>query len=653
MTPRPALLFLVPAFVFAQEALPLERGRAAVERLAEARLAAVQAARQRLAAQRKDAPALGVYREYKAVQHIHAQDSNHTFGTREEVLRAAKATGVSVVMFTDHGSGRPDTWQGLRDGVLFFKGTEGDHKQTYPEPAPGLRFHCHVEEQLDLPLTAAEGLDGMEIYNRHSDLTDDVDFLAWVKKLQADAEGRRQFAALARRYPDEVYGAGAHYDARIFERWDKILATRHFPGVSANDAHQNQIFDDGAGGKVTLDPYDVAFRNVSTHILAREFNEEAIQHALRRGRSFVAHDWLADARTARAFLVNTLGVYELGDTIPMSGTTRMVVVTPVPAVVRVFHNGRVIGQQTGTRVTVEAKQPGVYRAEAWLEIDGEMRPWIYFNPIYAETLNPLTAMPPQPAQGANVEIARGLAYVETPVEAEKQKLDVYHPKDAQRRPVLFFLHGGSWRSGDRSQYFMLGNRFAQEGYVVVIPSYRLSPKHAWPAHIEDAAAAFAWTTRHVGEYGGDPDRILVAGHSAGGHLAALLALDESWPARYGANLKGVRGVAALSGVFDVQFGGETPPAVFKGAPEEMRKASPVHFVRRGAPPFVVQYCQWDYATLPQQAEAFHQALLAAGAGSALRYIQGESHISEMLYVARPDNALALLLAQLLKDLEPR
>src|SRR5215470_15930544 len=87
-----------------------------IERMQEAHLAAVHEARANFAKQRKSLPHLGVYNDYRAVMHVHAEDADHTKGTRPEVLRAAKATGVAVIMFTDHRGPKPDTWSGVRDG---------------------------------------------------------------------------------------------------------------------------------------------------------------------------------------------------------------------------------------------------------------------------------------------------------------------------------------------------------------------------------------------------------------------------------------------------------------------------------------------------------------------------------------------------------
>src|SRR5206468_1844732 len=159
-------------------------------------------------------------------------------------------------------------------------------------------------------------------------------------------------------------------------------------------------------------------------------------------------------------------------------------------------------------------------------------------------------------------------------------------------PVLFFIHGGAWKSGDRSYYPPLGNRYAREGYATVVPSYRLAPKNPHPAQIEDVAAAFAWTVNHIAQYSGDTNRIYVGGHSAGGHLAALLTLDERALVAYQLSPKCIRGVLALSGVYDLASG-ESQESVFGKDPKVRRAASPLFQVKAPAPPFLVAYCQWD------------------------------------------------------------
>ena len=128
-----------------------------------------------------------------------------------------------------------------------------------------------------------------------------------------------------------------------------------------------------------------------------------------------------------------------------------------------------------------------------------------------------------------VDTVKDVAYNDAPdADADKQTLDLYLPKGQKDFPVLFFVHGGTWKSGDRKQYPRLGEAFASRGLGTVVINYRLSPKVQHPAHIQDVAKAFAWTCANIGKYGGDADQIFCMGHSAGGHLVSLLATDESY-----------------------------------------------------------------------------------------------------------------------------
>jgi acetyl esterase/lipase len=145
------------------------------------------------------------------------------------------------------------------------------------------------------------------------------------------------------------------------------------------------------------------------------------------------------------------------------------------------------------------------------------------------------------------------------------------------------------------------------------------------------AAAFAWTVHHAAEQGGDTNRIYVAGHSAGGHLAALLTLDERYLAAYQLSPARIRGVLALSGVYDLASS-EGQDTVFGKDPEVRRAASPLFHVKAGAPPFLVSYCQWDYFSLPGQARTFYRALEQAKIKSELVYIPLQNHLSELINV---------------------
>jgi acetyl esterase/lipase len=141
----------------------------------------------------------------------------------------------------------------------------------------------------------------------------------------------------------------------------------------------------------------------------------------------------------------------------------------------------------------------------------------------------LMALATAVAAAAQVTVTPDLDYVPRVDYAHgKDRLDIYSPAGATRAPVVLMFHGGGLTGGDRKDETRFGHALAARGYVVVTASYRLSPSVVHPAHIEDAAAAFAWVKRNVAGWGGNPGRIFVAGYSAGGYLAALLGTDRHY-----------------------------------------------------------------------------------------------------------------------------
>jgi acetyl esterase/lipase len=589
----------------------------------EGHLAAVHEGRLRLAKERKALRPPGIYTDYRAVLHVHAEDADHTKGTRAEVLRAAKATNVSVVMFTDHRGPKPDTWTGMHDGVLFFAGSEDDYLLRFPSLDGDLRFLSHLEET---PNANAEGFQGMEIYNRHTDAKDEPAFDEYFRAAMKDPAKWAELARLDRLYPDEVFGAGTDYWPTLFAMWDKESASHPFIGIAANDSHKNQTYNG-----VTFDPYEVSFRSVSTHILAMELTPAAIRNSLRQGRAYVAHDWLCDPAGFAFVAINNNGVYNIGDRAPMLTRTRLSAQAPVSTNLRILHNGAVVAQSTGAQIEFTPTEPGAYRLEAWLDIDGEQRPWIYANPIYLEAVNGRGITLPPSTIADKVEVTKDIVYTTGREEdANKHKLDLYAPKGKTGFPVLVFLHGGSWRSGDRSNYPALANRFVAEGFGVVVPSYRLMTAAPHPAQVDDAAAAMDWVVGNIAARGGDPKLIYLSGHSAGGHLAAWVATDP----RFASHLKAV---IAMSGVYDV-----SEIAAFKSDPIN---ASPIHRITSGVPPFLITYCENDYPQLPAQAREFERALKAKGVSAELVYVAGKNHINEIADVYQPDDPTARAMLQ--------
>src|SRR5437762_5133670 len=137
----------------------------------------------------------------------------------------------------------------------------------------------------------------------------------------------------------------------------------------------------------------------------------------------------------------------------------------------------------------------------------------------------------------DVQVVRNIAYHDAPdFDDVRHRLDLYLPKGQKNFPVLFMVHGGAWIHGDKNHlgmYNMLGRTFARHGIGMASPNYRLSPQVQHPEHVRDVARAFAWVHKNIAKHGGLPGEIFVAGHSAGGHLVALLSTDETYLKEHG------------------------------------------------------------------------------------------------------------------------
>ena len=185
---------------------------------------------------------------------------------------------------------------------------------------------------------------------------------------------------------------------------------------------------------------------------------------------------------------------------------------------------------------------------------------------------------------AGVEIVPDLAFGP----AAGDRLDVYRPKSGKPGPLVVFLYGGSWDSGSRSIYGFVGAALASHGYTVVIPDYRVYPQVVYPAFLQDNARAVRWARDHAAEYGGDPARLVLMGHSAGAYNAAMLANDPRWLAAEG--LDAHRDIVAwvgLSGPYDfLPLQSDELKTIF--GPEDQRPATqPINYVDgRAAPAFL-------------------------------------------------------------------
>jgi hypothetical protein len=293
----------------------------------------------------------------------------------------------------------------------------------------GLIFLSHIEERPD---HATAGLTGMEIYNRHADAKRDAAGLRAVALKLTDLTALEELQNCLRLYPDQLLAAQVEYPADYLAKWDAETQTRRPTGVAANDCHHNQIWmvkmldsdtvligtnvdrDDQMRkvnatqrpgiraltkghrpgdilAQLDFDPYYRSFQNVSTHIFAPELTEPAIRSALRAGHAFVSHDWMCKPTgfffelvapgSADGVLKSVVPVI-MGDEVEFTRGQQLVAQFPVACHIRLLRAGKVISFKNGESLAYLIDAPGVYRVEAWLDVAGEKRSWIYSNPIY-------------------------------------------------------------------------------------------------------------------------------------------------------------------------------------------------------------------------------------------------------------------------------
>lgn len=305
--------------------------------------------------------------------------------------------------------------------------------------------------------------------------------------------------------------------------------------------------------------------------------------------------------------------------------------------------------------------------------------YLAVNLVAAALLAP-RAIPPgvraddPPPRSYEVESVENAAYRDGPdADPERHKCDVFYPRGGKNCPVVVLVHGGVWMFGDKShggQYSAVGKFLARNGIVAVLPNYRLTPKIKHPEHVKDVARAVAWTAKNCGKYGGSADQLFIAGHSAGGHLVALLGTDESYLKAEGLKHSDVKGVIPVSGVYripEVNLRLDLTPEgqktgvmaevasisalsinlplltmlngdkksldwtispfgfVFGNDPKVRKEASPITHVEKGLPPFLILYAERDLPTLTAMAEEFGKALKDKGCDAEVRKIPRRTH----------------------------
>jgi acetyl esterase/lipase len=227
--------------------------------------------------------------------------------------------------------------------------------------------------------------------------------------------------------------------------------------------------------------------------------------------------------------------------------------------------------------------------------------------------------------------AREIAYADGP----RRTLDVYQPANAKNAPVIVFFYGGSWSSGTKSDYGFVGAAFAARGFVTIIPDYRLVPEIRFPSFVEDGAAAVRWARDHAGAYGGDPDRIVLVGHSAGAYNAAMIALDAAFLRNAGVDPRAVKGFAGLAGPYDFLPLDVTSTKDAFGAYPDLPATQPITYARADAPPALLLHGAKDTLVKPHNMESLAAHLRAVGAPVETKLYPDTAHVGIMLALSKP------------------
>ena len=207
----------------------------------------------------------------------------------------------------------------------------------------------------------------------------------------------------------------------------------------------------------------------------------------------------------------------------------------------------------------------------------------------------------------------------------KQALDIYRPAQPGPHPVIVFWYGGSWQSGARADYRFVGVELARRGFTTVIPDYRKYPFARYPSFVQDAAAALAWVRSNIADHGGDSDRIVISGHSAGAHTAVMLASDQRYLAKHGLTPRFVKGVIGVSGPYHYTPESPTLVKVFSG-PENFPAMQAGNFIDGDEPPMALMHGAEDLVVGRVNIERVGAALDRVGGCYRTRFYPDVGHV---------------------------
>ncbi len=234
------------------------------------------------------------------------------------------------------------------------------------------------------------------------------------------------------------------------------------------------------------------------------------------------------------------------------------------------------------------------------------------------------------------------------VQNKAHLLDIYRPVGCHHCPVVVYIHGGTWVLGDKGGFTYKAKAFTSQNVVYLSINYRLSPEVQFPAHPQDVARALSWVKENIQDFGGNPKQIFLLGHSAGGHLAALLALDERYLADFDLRPSDIAGIIGLdSAAYHL-------PSLFAAEPENQdlfswafgdnpdvwERASPIYYIREGLniPPFLLLVAG-DRKVSETVNQIFYERLRQYGYDVTLFHYPRKDHVSIDYDLGKEDDSV--------------
>lgn len=217
-------------------------------------------------------------------------------------------------------------------------------------------------------------------------------------------------------------------------------------------------------------------------------------------------------------------------------------------------------------------------------------------------------------------------------EIERRQLDIYRPTTEGPHPVLIFIHGGSWYYGSKDDYPWLGRRFASEGYLTVVVNYRLAPEFGYDDFMADVAAAVAYTHENAEDWGGDPETLFLAGHSAGAYNAVQVALAPEFLEAEGLTPEIIDGVVGISGPYSfLPLDSDVTRDAF-GKAQDLEATQPVNRLSADAPPMLFLHGTDDDVVSPENSTEMAKLLTEKGAPASSRLYTDIDHIEIIVAV---------------------